>query len=153
MVNDHSAVTDISGRCNSSCPCLRLVRGLRARLPCLSPGRLNGQPPTTSDRVKGRGTLRDILRRFRLWRSTWVLRLHHLYNNAEAIYSQSVCPHSFRPARINGNPGRFCKICEQSQELELGEFYAQFGERGMAMLSAGLPWQPLPPEIHSDTVA
>lgn len=98
--------------------------------------------------------MRELILGFRLWRATWRMRFRHLQEVLTARYERATCPHSFRPARVNGQPGRFCRICESAEQLEQADFYAQFGERGMAMLTTGdFPWQPSPPEIHTDTVA
>jgi hypothetical protein len=56
---------------------------------------------------------------FMRWWDAWILR-----------YDQYRCPHLFRPARVNDQPGRVCKICEKAEQMTPESFFAHFGERG-----------------------
>lgn len=64
-------------------------------------------------------------RRFKLWRNTWKARIEALL----LWHGQLMCPHTFRPARVEGGPGRVCRICDKVESLTPEEFFAQFGER------------------------
>jgi hypothetical protein len=66
----------------------------------------------------------NLKRAFKLHCNTWRERLERL----RLWYERRTCPHSFRPARVNDQPGRFCSICEKTEELTPEEFFAQFGE-------------------------
>jgi hypothetical protein len=65
------------------------------------------------------------LRRFwlRLWLTDLVRR-----------YEQFICPHIWRPARVNGAPGKQCRFCEKVEQIKLEDFYAMFGEKGLAAI-------------------
>lgn len=75
-----------------------------------------------------------LLRAFRLIYGTWRARFKSLCEAATRHYQQRTCPHSYRPALVDGRPARVCRICEATQELSPEEFYAHFGERHQAML-------------------
>jgi hypothetical protein len=37
------------------------------------------------------------------------------------------CPHKWRPAKVAGQPARYCNICEEVELLTREMFYAYFG--------------------------
>lgn len=73
-------------------------------------------------------------RRFRLWIATWRKRLALWYDGRILAFDQRLCPHRWRPARINGATGKICGICSITLELPLEDFYAEFGESGFCAI-------------------
>lgn len=45
-------------------------------------------------------------------------------------WRQYKCEHLFRPVRYDGNPGRWCSLCDKEEPLTPEQFFAEFGERG-----------------------
>lgn len=76
------------------------------------------------------------LRTFRLLLATWRARVLAAYYDLELRFRQQTCPHSYRAALVEGEPGRVCRMCDASERLTREEFYAQFGERYQALLNA-----------------
>lgn len=68
--------------------------------------------------------MRELIRWFRLQRATWAIRWRTCIERIQSRYERATCPHSWRPARVNGNAGRFCKICECAESMTTPDFYA-----------------------------
>jgi len=54
-----------------------------------------------------------------LTRGSWLWRL--------GVALELICPHNWRPAKKANLPARWCSMCERSEEMTHGEFYAHFG--------------------------
>lgn len=80
-----------------------------------------------------------ILRTLRLKLNTWRGRVTAIAERVKTWYMQRTCPHLFRAALIEKQPGRVCKICDLAQPLSREDFYAEFGERYQAMLHVDAP--------------
>ena len=49
------------------------------------------------------------------------------------LRARFICPHRWRPAVLRQNQGRsvcaarYCDLCDKTESMYLGDFYAQFG--------------------------
>lgn len=75
-------------------------------------------------------------RRFKLFVNKWTAKFNAAIDALRLHFEQRTCPHSFRPARVNSQCGKVCRMCDLPVELTREEFFAEFGERYQGMIGS-----------------
>jgi hypothetical protein len=77
-------------------------------------------------------------RQFRLWVRTQRIKWNEYWEQLTAYYIRKTCSHYWRAVVIKDitgpSPGKVCRICDSYRKMALADFYAEFGEVGMAAI-------------------
>lgn len=88
--------------------------------------------------MKNSARVQNQRRELRLRWQTIKARWEDYWKRLADYYIRKSCPHHWRAVVIRDmtgpSPGKVCRICETYQKLTIEEYYAEFGEIGMAAI-------------------